>query len=87
MGEWRKSSKNDYWEFRSAEHQEEMAAVGLYGLFKNDLDAETATVRRCPKCNHRTFHKSHPDDKQSSKDSNWLCSHCGNDADEFGNKL
>ena len=86
MGEWRKKSKNDLG-FISPLHLEGRAAVGLYGLFKNDLDAETATVRRCPKCNHHTFHKVHPDDKASAEDRNWSCSSCGNDTDEFGNKL
>ena len=87
MGEWQKSSKADDWKCPVPFASEGMAAMGLYGLLRNDLDAETATVRRCPKCNHHTFYNVHPDDKISVEDSNWLCSRCGNDTDEFGNKL
>lgn len=87
MGDWWTSPKADWW-FKSFRLEKEIAmGAGLCSLFKKSTDAESAVVQRCPKCNHHTFRKVRPEDKESPGDSNWLCSRCGNDTDEFGNKL
>jgi DNA-directed RNA polymerase subunit RPC12/RpoP len=87
MGDWWKSAKADWWFKTSGAEKDILAGIGLYGLFKKSIDAENATVQRCPKCHHHTFYKLHPSEKKTPKDSNWLCSQCGNDTDEFGNQL
>ena len=66
---------------------EAYAAAGICGLFMNDIEAEDAYVQRCPKCGHRSLRRVRPEDKKSPGDSNWRCFECGNDCDEFGNKL
>lgn len=56
-------------------------------LMMNDTSSASARIQRCPKCGKRSLCKRKPEDKQFSADSNWICSQCGNDTDEFGNKL
>lgn len=63
------------------------AAASILGLVMNDIDAEEGYVQRCPKCRHRSLRRVRPEDKASPEDSTWRCFECGNDADEFGNKL
>ncbi len=63
------------------------AAASVAGLIQNDIDSENAVVQRCPKCNHHTFRKLRPEEKESADSSNWCCTRCGNETDEFGNKL
>jgi DNA-directed RNA polymerase subunit RPC12/RpoP len=82
-----KDSKTDWWFKTSGSEKNALAAVGLFGLFKKSMDMENATVQRCPKCQHHSFYKVQACEKKTPDDSNWLCSRCGNDADEFGNKL
>ena len=65
--------------FQSRTH----AALGLFGLFKKSIDAENAYAQRCPKCDRHTLVRVRMGDPKSP----WICNHCGNDADEFGNKL
>ena len=62
-------------------------AAAIYGLIKNDIESEEGTVQRCPKCRHRSLRKLRPEEKKASGDGDWRCFACGNDADEFGNKL
>lgn len=59
------------------------AAASVLGLILNDIDAESTYAQRCPKCDHHTLVRVQPGDPKSP----WLCNHCGNDSDEFGNKL
>lgn len=60
-----------------------LAAASVFGLFQNDIQAETAYAQRCPKCDHHSLVREQPGDPKSP----WRCNRCGNDADEFGNKL
>ena len=55
-------------------------------LMMNDSGKESVITQRCPKCGKRTLRKLKMDDKRFGS-SKWLCAHCGNDEDEFGNKL
>lgn len=64
-----------------------LAASSVLGLIQKDIDSENAMVQRCPKCNHHTFRKLRPGEKTDPDGSNWRCSRCGNETDEFGNKL
>jgi len=64
-----------------------MACIGIAALFMKDVSSGSALIRRCPKCGKRTLCKRNPEDKGPPSDSGWVCSRCGNDADEFGNKL
>ena len=59
----------------------------IAGLVQNDVNMEQGFVQRCPKCRHRSLRRIHAEDKRSPDDSDWLCFECGNDCDEFGNKL
>ncbi len=68
-------------------HGRVVAGAGIYGLLRNDIDADEGFVQRCPKCRHRSLRRIRPEDKQSPDESNWRCFECGNDCDEFGNKL
>jgi DNA-directed RNA polymerase subunit RPC12/RpoP len=61
------------------------AAASVLGLVANDINAEEGYVQRCPKCRHRSLRKVRTEDKESY--ANWRCFECGNDTDEFGNKL
>jgi hypothetical protein len=63
------------------------AAASIFGMIQNDIKAESAAVQRCPKCNHHSFRRLKPSEKGVADDSNWRCFRCGNDTDEFGNKL
>ncbi len=63
------------------------AAASVVGLVLNDVNAEEGYVRRCPECRHRSLRNVRAEDKKSPEDANWRCFECGNDADEFGNKL
>jgi predicted RNA-binding Zn-ribbon protein involved in translation (DUF1610 family) len=63
------------------------AGLSVFGLISNDIDAEVTGVQRCPKCGHHSLSRLRRQDKQSPGDSNWRCTRCGNDTDEFGNKL
>lgn len=63
------------------------AATSVLGLVMNDIEAEEGHVQRCPKCQHHSLRRVRPENKESPGDSNWRCFECGNDADEFGNKL
>ena len=63
------------------------AAAAICGLIKNDIESEEGAVQRCPKCRHRSLRKLRPEEKKASGDGDWRCFECGNDADEFGNKL
>ena len=63
------------------------AVASVFGLIQNDIAAAESPVQRCPKCNHHSFRRIRPQDKASPEDSNWVCPRCGNDTDEFGNKL
>jgi len=64
-----------------------MACIGIAALVMNDSSASIAQIRRCPKCGKRTLCKRKLENKKSPSDSNWICSRCGNDCDEFGSKL
>lgn len=66
---------------------EAFAAAAVYELIKNDIDAEEGFVQRCPKCGHHSLRRLKPAQKASPDDSHWRCFECGNDCDEFGNKL
>ncbi len=59
------------------------AAASVFGLFMNDINAEGAYAQRCPKCGRRTLVRVRAGDPKSP----WKCTRCGNDSDEFGNKL
>lgn len=59
------------------------AAASIFGMLANDIEAEDAYAVRCPKCDHHTLVRLRPGDPKSP----WQCNTCGNDADEFGNKL
>lgn len=59
------------------------SAIGIFGLFKNDIDAESTYAQRCPKCDRHTLVRVRAGDPKSP----WKCNRCGNDSDEFGNKL
>ena len=61
--------------------------TAIYGLMQNDIAADEGAVQRCPKCRHRSLRKLRPEEKTSPADSNWRCFECGNDCDEFGNRL
>ncbi len=63
------------------------AAGAIFELIQNDIEADEGFVQRCPKCHHRSLRKLRPEEKTSAADSNWRCFECGNDCDEFGNKL
>ncbi len=63
------------------------ALAAVFGMFQNDIDAEAATLQRCPKCDHHSFRRLRPDEKVSADSSNWRCTRCGNTTDEFGNAL
>ena len=63
------------------------AAAAVFGMIQNDIAAETATVQRCPKCNHHSFRRLRVEEKESAAASNWRCTRCGNETDEFGNVL
>jgi predicted RNA-binding Zn-ribbon protein involved in translation (DUF1610 family) len=55
-------------------------------LLMNDTGKSQAITQICPKCGKRTLRKLKKDDKRFGT-SKWLCAHCGNDEDEFGNKF
>lgn len=57
-------------------------------LLLNDAGKDEAQTQKCPKCKKRTLHRlKKTKDDQFSRGSNWKCANCGNDEDEFGNKL
>ena len=59
------------------------AAASIFGMLQNDIQAESSYAQRCPECDRHTLVRVRPGDPKSP----WLCNHCGNDEDEFGNKL
>jgi len=60
--------------------------IGVAALFMNDNAKAQALIQKCPKCGRRSLRKLKKDDPRYST-SKWKCSSCGNDEDEFGNKL
>jgi len=60
-----------------------LAATSIFGMLQNDIDAESSYAQRCPKCERHMLVRVRPGDPKSP----WRCNHCGNDSDEFGNKL
>jgi predicted RNA-binding Zn-ribbon protein involved in translation (DUF1610 family) len=62
-----------------------MAVIGVVALMMCDSASSEARIRRCPNCGNRSLCKRK--EKRRADDSNWVCTCCGNDADEFGNKL
>ena len=64
-----------------------LACIGaVVVLLMNSSVKEEALTQKCPKCKKRTFHRLKPSDPRYST-SKWKCSNCGNDEDEFGNKI
>ena len=59
------------------------AAASVFGLIQNDIAAESTYAQRCRKCDRHTLVRVRMGDPKSP----WKCNHCGNDEDEFGNKL
>lgn len=66
---------------------EAYAAASVFGMIQNDIASETATVQRCPKCDHHSFRRLRPEEMEAPDSSHWRCSRCGNEKDEFGNSL
>ena len=62
-------------------------AIGIRMLVLKDVFSDEARLRRCPRCGKRPPRKARSAGKKSPFDNTWVCSRCGNDADEFGNKL
>jgi ssDNA-binding Zn-finger/Zn-ribbon topoisomerase 1 len=62
-----------------------LAIVGAAGLFGTSIRAEESRAQRCPKCGRKRMVKKKKD--PFSKSAGWECTSCGNDKDEFGNKL
>ena len=63
-----------------------LAILGGLALFIIDIGKEDVNLKRCFKCGNRRLRKLKKDDKQFST-SKWKCTSCGNNEDEFGNKL
>ena len=54
-------------------------------LVMKDVSSSETRNRRCPRCGRRSLRKRDPEDKRKLSDSDWICSRCGNDSDEFSN--
>ena len=63
------------------------ALASIFGMMQNDVDAESAGIQRCPKCDHHSLRRLRPDQKSPVDPANWRCTRCGNSDDEFGNPL
>ncbi len=61
------------------------AIIGAAALFMNSTGAEESSAQRCPNCGRNTLRRKKKDQFSNSK--GWKCTECGNDKDEFGNKL
>jgi predicted RNA-binding Zn-ribbon protein involved in translation (DUF1610 family) len=59
------------------------AACGMLEI----MQEKPMNEQRCPKCGHHSFRRVKDSEKENPDDSNWRCVRCGNDTDEFGNKL
>ena len=75
----------DIWVFRFIGAIVFIIVAGVF-LMMNDSGKESVLTQRCPKCGKRALRKLQKDNKQFGT-SKWLCANCGNDEDEFGNKL
>jgi predicted RNA-binding Zn-ribbon protein involved in translation (DUF1610 family) len=75
----------NYWTFRFLGAIVFIIIAAVF-LMMNDSGKAEAITQRCPKCGKRTLRKLKKDDARFST-SKWLCANCGNDEDEFGNKL
>ena len=59
-----------------------VSIVAVVLLISADSGVERAAAQRCPKCRKKTLRR-----KNNSTFNKWECTSCGNDEDEFGNKL
>lgn len=62
-----------------------MAMIGVGALFMSGTSASEAPVQRCPKCRRIALRKYKAGSHTAS--AGWKCTECGNDRDEFGNRL
>ncbi len=62
-----------------------MALIGVGALFMNDSTPARQLAERCPKCGAKGLVRR--PGSSSAAESRRVCARCGNDEDEFGNKL